>query len=459
MGACLGLSVHLFSNHIALPTFSQIGHLEIKILNLLYFILALYTWQITLSNFKLYRSKRLSEQSKEILDVLKATSTGAILIWIEALFFKINFITIYVVIFFFLSATVITVASRVVLRYLLRKVRSRGRNRRHVLILGTNPRAVQFTEKLLASPELGYYLVGFADDAWWGLDKFKQNKYRLVCDLNNFQTFIRNNIIDEVIVALPLKSFYDQASRLISICDEQGIGVRYVSSLFDVEFPDAKKNHLEKYSLIPLTSSTIYGYPSTLKRLIDLVLSSGLLFLTIPIFVVAALAVKLTSSGPIFFAQTRIGFGKRKFRLYKFRTMNTDAAEKQAELEGLNEVRGPVFKIKDDPRITSLGRYLRKYSIDELPQLINVLKGDMSIVGPRPLPERDYNGFSEDWHRRRFSVRPGLTCLWQVQGRSNIAFDKWMELDMEYIDKWTLWLDFKILAKTIPTVLKGSGAT
>ena len=460
MGLCLILSIHVVSHSISWPAFSQIGQIEIKILNLFYFILALFTWQIVLSkNFKLYRSRRLSGQSKEISDVLKATSAGALLILIEGIFLRINFITIPVVAFFWLSSTAVTISSRIVLRYFLRRIRSHGRNHRHVLIIGTNPRAIQFTKKLLATPELGYHLVGFADNDWMGLDKFEKNGFQLVCDLDNFQSFIRDNVVDEVIVVLPLKSFYDQASQLVSFCEEQGIAARYVSSLFDVELPNGKINHLEDYSLIPLSSNTIYGYPSIVKRMMDITLSSALLFLSIPIFLVVPVAIKLTSTGPVFFNQQRVGFGKRKFLLYKFRTMNCDAEKEQTELECRNEVSGPVFKIKNDPRITALGKYLRKYSIDELPQLINVLKGDMSIVGPRPLPERDYNGFSEDWHRRRFSVRPGLTCLWQVQGRSNISFDRWMELDMEYIDKWTLWLDLKILAKTVPTVLKGSGAT
>ncbi len=144
--------------------------------------------------------------------------------------------------------------------------------------------------------------------------------------------------------------------------------------------------------------------------------------------------------------------------MYKFRTMVLDAEEKQAELEHLNEADGPVFKITKDPRITPVGRLLRKTSIDELPQLFNVLKGDMSLVGPRPLPLRDCEGFDRDWHRRRFSVRPGITCLWQVTGRSDLPFEKWMELDMEYIDRWSLLLDFKILAKTFPAVFKGHGA-
>jgi lipopolysaccharide/colanic/teichoic acid biosynthesis glycosyltransferase len=189
-------------------------------------------------------------------------------------------------------------------------------------------------------------------------------------------------------------------------------------------------------------------------------LISGIALLVfLPFLPIIATAIKLTSPGPVFFVQERIGINKRRFRVYKFRTMVPDAEKKQAELESLNEVSGPVFKIKKDPRITPIGRILRKLSIDEVPQLFNVLKGDMSLVGPRPLPIRDYNGFSEDWHRRRFSVRPGITCLWQINGRGSIPFEKWMELDMEYIDKWSLWLDLKILAKTFPSVLRGSGAT
>ena len=153
-----------------------------------------------------------------------------------------------------------------------------------------------------------------------------------------------------------------------------------------------------------------------------------------------------------------MGLNKRQFWIYKFRTMVPDAEKRIAELEKQNEVTGPVFKIKNDPRLTPIGKVLRTTSIDELPQLFSVVKGDMSLVGPRPLPLRDCKGFDQDWHRRRFSVRPGITCLWQVNGRSSIPFERWMELDMQYIDEWSLWLDFKILAGTIPAVLKGSGA-
>lgn len=149
---------------------------------------------------------------------------------------------------------------------------------------------------------------------------------------------------------------------------------------------------------------------------------------------------------------------RRRFRIYKFRTMVPDAERLMPSLVSMNEASGPVFKIRDDPRITPIGRLLRRSSIDELPQLFNVLKGEMSLVGPRPLPVRDYQGFNEDWQRRRFSVKPGITCLWQVNGRSAISFEQWMLLDLQYMDEWSLWLDIKILARTVPAVMRGSGA-
>jgi exopolysaccharide biosynthesis polyprenyl glycosylphosphotransferase len=200
------------------------------------------------------------------------------------------------------------------------------------------------------------------------------------------------------------------------------------------------------------------GWGIIFKRLLDIVISSAALILLAPLFLVTSALIRLTSRGPALFVQKRLGLNKRIIGVYKFRTMVQDAEKKQAELEHLNEVSGPVFKIKNDPRITPIGRFLRKTSIDELPQLFNVLKGDMSLVGPRPLPIRDYQGFNKDWQRRRFSIRPGITCLWQINGRSSVQFERWMELDMEYIDRWSVWLDMKILIRTIPAVLRGSGA-
>lgn len=177
-----------------------------------------------------------------------------------------------------------------------------------------------------------------------------------------------------------------------------------------------------------------------------------------PIFIVAAIAVKVDSRGPVFFCQERMGHNKRRFTMIKFRTMSIDAESRIDEIAHLNEKDGPIFKIKNDPRVTRVGRFLRKFSIDELPQLINVLIGDMSLVGPRPLSIRDALAMEQSWQKRRFSVKPGMTCLWQISGRSNLDFDQWVELDLEYIDRWSLQLDWMILLKTIPAVIAARGA-
>lgn len=211
-------------------------------------------------------------------------------------------------------------------------------------------------------------------------------------------------------------------------------------------------------TFISLTSTPVSGWRTELKRIFDFAAATALLVLLLPLFIVAAIAIRLDSPGPVFFIQTRMGWNKRRFQLFKFRTMVIDAEARMREIEHLNEKEGPIFKIRNDPRITRVGRWLRRTSVDELPQLINVLLGDMSMVGPRPLSLRDALGLDAAWQKRRFSVKPGITCLWQVSGRSNLSFREWMLLDLEYIDHWSLGLDFRILLRTIPAVLSGRGA-
>jgi lipopolysaccharide/colanic/teichoic acid biosynthesis glycosyltransferase len=191
--------------------------------------------------------------------------------------------------------------------------------------------------------------------------------------------------------------------------------------------------------------------------MLDVAVAALGLFALAPLFGLIALAIKLDSRGPVFYAQERVGLNRRRFPTYKFRTMVVDADAKQAELEHMNEADGPVFKIRHDPRITRLGRVLRRTSLDELPQLLNVLLGDMSLVGPRPLPVRDVKRMDVRWHQRRFSVKPGITCLWQIRSRRP-QFDEWIASDIEYIDNWSLKLDLKILAQTLPAVISGQGA-
>ncbi len=260
----------------------------------------------------------------------------------------------------------------------------------------------------------------------------------------------------------PSPTVSELASKSDCCCTEQPINVLPLPDLADHPAQNSMATGPERLD-DPSPSKVPFGAASRwkrwFKRSLDFTLALTLLVICSPLVAVVALLVKLTSRGPVFFVQERVGLNKRKFPLLKFRTMVADAEKRLAELEHLNEASGPVFKIKNDPRVTKLGRLLRRTSIDEIPQLINVLHGAMSLVGPRPLPVRDVNGFNKEWQRRRFSVIPGITCLWQINGRNNVDFEKWMQLDLYYIDHWSLWLDLKILLKTVPAVIKGSGAS
>jgi len=265
------------------------------------------------------------------------------------------------------------------------------------------------------------------------------------------------NVIDEVVIALPVKTQYVAIERTIAICKRMGVQVLYCENLF--ETPRSGRCHREPFDDQKVTLKMVPDdYRHRIKRSFDALGALIGLILCAPLFLIVAILIKATSKGPVLFRQERYGLGRRTFCIYKFRTMVENAEAAQAALEHMNENAGPVFKIFKDPRITKLGALLRRTSIDELPQLLNVLKGEMSLVGPRPLNLRDVGKFSEAWLMRRFSVKPGLTCLWQIGGRSNVSFDRWMELDLHYIDHWSLEMDLRILVKTIPAVLRGTGA-
>ena len=439
--------------------FREFISMRIKLQNFALFGGFLFLWHVIFSAFGLYNSRRLSSFRAEAFDILKATTVGTLILSSLSFLFHIKMANNLFLSLFWAACTLLTLSSRFILRYTLRQFRVHGRNLRNILIVGTNSRAIRFARKIEAKPELGYRIIGFVDDDWSGTQGFLKTGFRLVSSLDQFPEFLRKQVVDEVLLCLPMSSYYRHSSAIVGQCEEQGIIVRFLSDLFTLQQAKSKTDQFEGESIITFHSGTINGWQAIVKRTIDFVLSLALILLLSPLFLIVTLSIKATSHGPVFFLQERLGHHKRRFRIFKFRTMDPDAELKQAELEHLNEVDGPAFKITNDPRITPIGRVLRKMSLDELPQLFNVLKGEMSLVGPRPLPIRDYEGFDQDWHRRRFSVRPGITCLWQVNGRSNVSFDKWMELDMEYIDQWSLLLDLKILFKTVPAVLRGSGAS
>ena len=406
----------------------------------------------------LYESRRLSGRWDELLDILKATTLSAGVVWVVMFLFRVEMVTPLFVLALWSLSSATFVASRLVVRYLLSRVRTRGRNLRDILVVGTNPRAVVFSQKIQAKPELGYRVMGFVDQMWEGMGLFRKGGHPLLSDFDGFPSLLRERVVDQVVLALPMKSMYLEASRVAALCEEQGVVVWVLSDIFNLHLAQSRVAEFEGAAMTQLCTGSPEDWQHFFKRTLDVSLALAAIVLTSPLFLLATLMVKFTSLGPTFFVQERVGLNKRRFRLYKFRTMVEDAEHRQRELEHLNEAQGPVFKISNDPRLTPVGKFLRKTSIDELPQLFNVLKGDMSLVGPRPLPVRDYQRFHQDWQRRRFSVRPGITCLWQINGRSSTGFEKWMELDLQYIDTWSLWLDLRILAKTIPAVLKGEGA-
>jgi exopolysaccharide biosynthesis polyprenyl glycosylphosphotransferase len=439
-------------------SFAEFFAMRVKVGNFLIFSGVLVVWHLLFSSCGLYASRRLSRRSAEIVDTLKATFFATLLLGAGAVVFRIKMATPTFLVTFWVISSLLMVLSRLILRWLLAQTRLHGRNLRDLFIVGTNSRAVGFAKSIQSRPELGYRIIGFADRDWDGMEQFRDSGYRLVCSLDELPNFFRKSVVDEVLIALPIRSLHDDASRIAALCEEQGILFRLLPNLFDLKQSRHWTEELEGQSLVTHHNGISEGWQLILKRVLDFTVAFVVLLLLSPVLVVIAALIALTSSGPVLFVQRRVGLHKREFAVYKFRTMVVDAEKKMREVEHLNEVSGPVFKISNDPRITPLGKFLRKTSIDELPQLINVLKGDMSLVGPRPLPVRDYEGFSKDWQRRRFSVRPGITCLWQVSGRSSIPFEQWMELDLQYIDKWSLWLDLRILVRTIPAVMKGEGA-
>jgi exopolysaccharide biosynthesis polyprenyl glycosylphosphotransferase len=430
---------------------------DISLKKLALFLGFLLMWRIIFTLFGLYRSMRFSSRWVEIGNVLKATSLGTLIMVCVGVFLRMEMITSIFVGVFWGVSNATSLLGRFFMRFLLAQMRRYGRNLRFMLIVGTNERAMRFVERIASRKELGYRIIGFVDDDWKGMREFQESGYHLVSGFSDFSSFLRSNVVDEVVICLSMKSFYDRIASIVNVCEEQGILVRILIDLFELKFSRVTVESFGKETLV-LRTGRQEGWQVLVKQILDRSISLFLLILLSPLFLVVAILIKVTCPGPIFFAQRRVGFNKRIFDLYKFRTMVVDAEERIKEVEFMNEAEGPVFKIRNDPRVTPIGKLLRKSSIDELPQLFNVLKGDMSLVGPRPLPVRDYNGFYQDWHRRRFSVRPGITCLWQINGRHTISFENWMKLDMEYIDQWSLWLDMKILAKTVSAVVRMSGS-
>jgi len=333
--------------------------------------------------------------------------------------------------------------------------RERGYNFREVLMVGVGEIARKMIERLQSHPQWGFKVIGCMVPP-------HMRDETLVNGLANLGVYdetpqaLKAQQPDLVVFAVD-KRYIAEAEPAIYACEEQGIDVWMVPDFFDTSVAKLSFDEFERLPVMAFRTVPEYSWQVIFKDVFDRVAAAILLAAISPIIVMVAFLIKVTSKGPVLFKQVRQGLRGRPFALYKFRTMVSNAEQLKAELEVLNEMDEIVFKIENDPRITRLGRVLRKWSIDELPQLFNVLKGEMSLVGPRPMLHTEIDKFRY-WQRRKLSVKPGLTCLWQVSGRSNLRFEEWMQLDLEYIDNWSLTLDLRILLNTIPVVLTAKGA-
>jgi exopolysaccharide biosynthesis polyprenyl glycosylphosphotransferase len=430
------------------PSFTEVLLVRIKVVNLLVFGAYLVGCSLLFSACGLYRTHRMSRWGARIREILLATTLITSVLLVLPL--RMAFATMaFFAVFWLLTFTVLILA-RVISQQLLYLARSRGRNLRNIVVVGEGLEAAALGDRIEQEPTLGYRLVRIID-----AELFKAPEISVVHQLNSV---IAQQPVDEVFLALPMNQYGALVETMVRHCEEQGIVIRVRTETFNLQVARTYVDDLQGIPVMTIQSGPTDGWQLVMKRLIDLAGSAVLLLALAPLFAIVALLIKLDSPGPVLFAQERVGLNKRRFKILKFRTMVVEADKQQETLEHLNEAEGPVFKIKNDPRITRIGVFLRRFSIDELPQLINVFRGEMSLVGPRPLPVRDVERIDAQWHKRRFSIKPGITCLWQVNGRSNIGFNDWVRMDLDYIDKWSLGLDLLILVKTIPAVFKGPGA-
>jgi len=367
---------------------------------------------------------------------------------------KFSFLSRLFLILYTTSSILWLLANRMLILTVAHSLRSRGYNVHNILIVGTGRRAQEFLSLALRHKEWGYRIVGFLDKDP-KLVEAGVSGYPVLGTLDDFPKILEKTVIDEVVFVVP-RAWLPVIEKCILYCEAVGVPATLATDFFDLEIASGVPKQLEGFTYLTFETSRLKDAELILKRVMDIVSSLIFLVLSFPLFLAMAIAIRLDSPGPIFFRQIRSGYNGRKFTLYKFRSMTADAESKLEGLKGLNEMTGPVFKLSNDPRLTRIGRFLRKTSLDEFPQFWNVLKGDMSLVGPRPPLPKEVEQY-EPWQRRRLSMKPGITCIWQVSGRNSIGFEDWMKLDLQYIDRWSLWLDIKILLLTVGAVFKLTG--
>jgi len=402
-----------------------------------------------------YSHDKPKEWLDEFYDLFRGTVTGVaimiVIVFVYRPFYYSRLIFAYAGVFILIFLGLSRAAEKAIRNHL----RKRGIGVTRVLIVGAGEVGRTIMRNLVAQPELGYQVVGFVDDA---PDKAHTDMGRLKAlgRTEDIPEVVMRHDIQEVIITLPWMS-HRKIMRIMAQCERQKVHAKIVPDLFQISLRQVDLEVINGIPLLGVGKTSIRGWNRTIKRVMDVIISVILLIVLSPLFLLIALAIRLDSAGPIIFKQVRIGRGGREFVLYKFRTMIQGAEEQREKLAPQNEAIGPLFKIRDDPRRTGVGKFLRRTSMDELPQFYNVLRGDMSLVGPRPPLPNEVEQY-KPWHKRRLEVSPGLTGLWQVSGRSDLTFDEMVLLDLYYIENWSLLLDLKIILRTIPCLLLGRGA-
>lgn len=403
----------------------------------------------------LYRVRRSFSWLEEFYAILNGTATGTIITIVIVFLHSPSFYSRIIFIYASLFTVGLLSMSRLFKLALLWKLRRQGIGVKRLLIVGLGEVGRSVIRAVMAHPENGLQIIGFLDD-----DPVKQETnigpFKAFGTIGKLDEVLLTEYVDEVVITLPWQYHHKILSIMVH-CEYKGVRVRIVPDLFQMTMTQMRISEIAGIPMISTREVSISGLNQVVKRGLDLIAATSLLIILAPIMGLIALLIKLESAGPVLFTQTRVGKNGRLFTIYKFRSMVADAEAQQDTLENLNEANGPLFKIKRDPRITISGRWLRKFSLDELPQLYNVLRGDMSLIGPRPPLPKEVAQYQE-WHKRRLEVAPGITGLGQVSGRSELTFDEVALLDIYYIENWSLVLDTKILLQTIPRVILGSGA-
>jgi len=416
----------------------------------------LIAWNASLYFFGMYYSFRTTAFPDVLYIICKASVVAFILLSSFVYLSRLQYINITFLMLIFIFAFALIAIEKTALKLFFVYIRKKGFNFRRILIVGTEKRAQVFIDLIHQHPDWGFRIIGLIDEEAAKKGQVV-NGYPVIGSFTDVAEIIKNNVIDEIVFIVP-RSCLSKIEGLLYLCETQGIKTRIAADYFESKLSKLKLTELYGLPFLTFDSSPDRIWHILMKRAFDILFSGlALLFLS-PLLLILTIIIKLNSPGPVIFRQSRIGLNGRRFTLYKFRTMVQDAEKKLNDIIPHNEMQGPVFKMADDPRLTGVGKFLRKFSLDEIPQFWNVFKADMSLVGPRPpLPAevKEYDA----WHRRRLSMRPGMTCLWQTCGRNKITdFNRWVKLDLEYIDKWSLWLDFKIMLNTIPVMLFGIGA-